>query len=89
MLTTANLDKVVHVDPETKAQNTTAARENSIETIQIEALDALRSSLAKGSPGLAQSLRPEIERLTSSGLVSVRNQANELAHALGEPAKAR
>lgn len=88
MLTTADLDKVVQVDPETREQNTAAARENSIETIQLEALDALRSSLAKRSPRLAQSLRPEVEKLTRSGLIGVRNQANELLHALDEAAKA-
>lgn len=84
MLSTADLDKVVQVDPETRAQNTAAARENSIETIQIEALDALRSSLAKSSHQLAKSLRPDVERLTTSGLVGVRNQATELLHALDE-----
>ena len=89
MLTTADLDRIVQVDPETRAQNTAAAREKSIETIQIEALDALRSSLAKGSPGLARSLRPEVEKLTSSGLIGVRSQANELLHSLDEAAKAR
>ncbi len=87
MLTTADLDKVVQVDPETKEQNTAAARQNSIETIQLEALDALRSSLDSNSTTpprspLARSLRPEVEKLTRSGLISVRNQANDVLRAL-------
>jgi HEAT repeat protein len=82
MLSTSDLDKVVQVDPETKEQNTPAARQNSIETIQLEALDAVRSSLGKSSPQLGRSLRPEVEKLTTSGLVSVRNQANDLLRAL-------
>ncbi len=85
MLSTADLDKVVQVDPETKEQNTAAARQNSIETIQLEGLDALRSSLSRSSSSrLARSLRPEVEKLTKSGLVSVRNQATELLRALDQ-----
>ena len=81
MLTTSDLDKVVQVDPETREQNTAAARQNGIETIEIEALDALRASVDR-SPRLAQSLRPDVEKLTRSGLVGVRNQANELLRSL-------
>ena len=84
MLSTVDLDKVVRVDPETREQNSSAARQNSIETIQLEALDALRSSLGKSSPQLARALRPDVEKLNKSGLVSVRNQATELLHALDE-----
>jgi HEAT repeat protein len=87
MLSTSDLDKVVQVDPETKEPNTAAARQKSIETIQIEALDALRSSLNKTPPRLAQSLRPDVEKLTRSGLVSVRNQATELLRALDSAGK--
>ncbi len=82
MLSTADLDKVVQVDPETQKQNTAAARQHSIETIQLEALDALRSSLHKPAPQLARSLRPEVEKLTRSGLVSVRDQAAEVLRGL-------
>ncbi len=81
MLTTGDLDKVVQVDPNTQEQNTAAARQKSIETIELEALDALRSSVDK-SPKLARSLRPDVEKLTKSGLVSVRNQATELVRSL-------
>ncbi len=87
MLTTSDLDKVVQVDSETREQNTAAARQNSIETIQLEALDALRSSVDKSHPQLARSLRPDLEKLTKSGLVSVRNQANELLRALDTAGK--
>ena len=83
MLSTADLDKVVQVDPATEEQNTAAARQNSIETIQLEALQALRDSLRNPSHQLAQSLRPQVEKLTKSGLVSVRNQALELLRELG------
>jgi HEAT repeat protein len=83
MLSTADLDKVVQVDPATEEQNTAAARQNSIETIQLEALQALRDSLRNPSHQLAQSLRPQVEKLTTSGLVNVRNQATELLRELG------
>ena len=82
MLSTADLDKVVQVDRETQKQNTPAARQRSIETIQLEALDALRSSLHKPAPQLARSLRPELEKLTTSGLVSVRDEAAEVLRGL-------
>jgi hypothetical protein len=86
MLTTSDLDKVVQVDPDTAEPNTAAARQKSIETIELEAMDALRSSLDK-SPRLAHSLRPEVEKLTKSGLVSVRNQATELLRSLDRSSK--
>jgi hypothetical protein len=87
MLTTIDLGKVVQVDPETRKPNTAAARQNTIETVQLEALDALRSAVGKSSPGLARSLRPDVEKLTKSGLVSVRNQATELLRSLDATSK--
>jgi HEAT repeat protein len=84
MLSTADLDKVVRVDPNTEEKNTAAARQNSIEVIQLEALQALRDSLRNPSHQLAPSLRPQVEKLTTSGLISVRNQATELLRELGE-----
>ena len=68
MLSTADLDKVIEIESPTEKQN-------KIEAIQLEALEALRTSLRKSGPELAQSLRPEVEKLTKSGLISVRNQA--------------
>ena len=84
MLSTADLDKVVPVDSDTEEQNTSAARQNRIETIQLEALQALRDSIHDPALPLARSLRPEVEKLTTSGLVSVRTQAAELLRELGQ-----
>jgi hypothetical protein len=79
MLSTADLDKVVELTTATEKQN-------KIEAIQLEALEALRTAIRSGSPQLARSLRPEIEKLTTSGLVSVRNQALEVLQSLqGQP----
>jgi HEAT repeat protein len=75
MLSTADLDKVVELESETEKQN-------KIEAIQLEALEALRTSLRNHSPQLVQSLRPEVEKLTKSGLVGVRSQAIELLRAV-------
>ena len=65
MLHTADLDKVIDL-------TSTTEKQNKIESIQLEALEALRNSIANGSPELAKSLIPEITELTKSGLVSVR-----------------
>jgi hypothetical protein len=71
MLSTSDLDKVV-------ALESPAEKQNKIEAIQLEALEALRTSLRNHSPQLVQSLRPEVEKLTKSGLIGVRSQALEL-----------
>ncbi len=71
MLSTADLDKVVEIESPTEKQN-------KIEAIQLEALKALQTALRNNSPQLARSLRPEVEKLTKSGLVSVRSQALEV-----------
>ena len=69
MLSTADLDQVIDL-------RATTEKQNKIEAIELEALQALQTSVASASsPELAQSLRPEIEGLTRSGLVSVRSQA--------------
>ena len=75
MLSTADLDKVIEIPTATEKQN-------KIESIQLEALEALRTSISNGSPELAKSLRPELEKLTKSGLVSVRTQALEVLQSL-------
>jgi hypothetical protein len=77
MLSTADLNQVIEMDSATEKQN-------KIEAIQLEAIEALRSSLRAGAPELARSLRPELEKLTTSGLVSVRSQALETLRALGD-----
>jgi HEAT repeat protein len=68
MLSTAALDRVIYLSSATEKQN-------KIETIELEALQAVQSSLSSGPTELARSLRPEVEDLTRSGLSSVRSQA--------------
>jgi HEAT repeats len=77
MLSTSDLDKVIDIESATEKQN-------KIEAIQLEAIEAIRSSLRNGAPQLAKSLRPELEKLTKSGLVSVRSQAIETLRSLGD-----
>ena len=76
MLSTSDLDKVIEMESATEKQN-------KLEAIELEAIEALRSSIRNGAPQLAKSLRPELERLTTSGLVSVRSQALETLRSLG------
>jgi len=71
MLSTADLDRVIDI-------SSTTEKQNKIEAIELEALQALQSSLSTGFPELVQSLRSEIEGLTQSGLVSIRNQAQSV-----------
>ncbi len=75
MLSTADLNKVIDLAGDTEKQN-------KIESIELEALEALRTSLVAGKAELAASLRPQIGELTKSGLVSVRSQAHELLQSL-------
>jgi HEAT repeat protein len=75
MLATTDLDKVIEIP-------TPSEKQNKIEAIQLEALEALRTSVRNDSPQLARSLRPELEKLTRSGLVSVRSQALEVLRAV-------
>ena len=75
MLSTALLDRVVDLPSKSEQQN-------KIEAIELEALQAVQSSLSSRSTELARSLRPEIESLTQSGLVSIRTQAQELLQKL-------
>jgi HEAT repeats len=79
MLTTAGLDKVITFP-------SVSEKQNKIESIELEALEALRASIAGGSPELARTLRPQIEDLTKSGLVSVRSQALEVLQSLQKKA---
>jgi HEAT repeat protein len=68
MLSSADLDRVIQLPSRTEKQH-------KIESLQLEALQAIQSSLSGGSAELARSLRPSIEGLTRSGLASVRMQA--------------
>jgi hypothetical protein len=76
MLSTADLDKVLEFPTQLEKQN-------KIEAIELEALQALQAALSRGRPALGHSLRPEIEALTRSGLASVRSQAQALLRAAG------
>jgi hypothetical protein len=75
MLSTADLNKVVDLASPTEKQN-------KIESIELEALEAQKTSVVAGRPELARSLLPQIEDLTKSGLISVRSQALELLQSL-------
>jgi HEAT repeat protein len=68
MLSSSDLDRVIELTGQSEKQN-------KIEAIELEALQAVETSLSSGSPELARSLRPNIEALTRSGLVGVRSQA--------------
>jgi HEAT repeat protein len=75
MLTPADLEKVITIESESE-------KRNKIEAIEIEALLALETSVRQGHPALAEPLRPEVERLTRSGLVGVRNNAQAVLKTL-------
>jgi HEAT repeat protein len=77
MLSSARLESVVPKD-------SAAEKESKIESIELEALNALQTAVAHGKPDLARSLLPEITALTTSGLVSVRNNAQALVTSLQE-----
>jgi hypothetical protein len=71
MLSTAGLNSVIELPGASEKQN-------KVESIELEALAALRSAITAGKPELAAALRPQVEELTRSGLVSVRSQALEV-----------
>lgn len=71
MLSTADLEKLIESESATE-------KRHKLETIELEALLALQTAVADGKPELAQALRPELEGLARSGLVSVRNNAQAL-----------
>ncbi len=75
MLTAADLDRVIDL-------SSTTEKQNKIEAIQLEALEALRSSISKGSTELAKSLSAQLTELKKSGLVSVRSQALQVLQSL-------
>jgi hypothetical protein len=75
MLSTSDLNRVIDMAGSTEKQN-------KIESIELEALEALRSAVADGKPQLAEAMRSQITDLTHSGLVSVRSQALEILQSL-------
>jgi hypothetical protein len=78
MLSTSGLNTVIELSGASEKQN-------KVESIELEALGALRSSVTGGNSALASALRPQIEELTRSGLVSVRSQALEVLQSLQNP----
>ena len=68
MFSPADLDKAIVME-------SASEKRSKIEAIELEALNALQTSISEGKPELARSLRPELESLSRSGLVSVRNNA--------------
>jgi hypothetical protein len=75
MLTPADLERVVRL--ETPSESRAKA-----EGIEMEALNALQTSVFEGKGSLAASLRPQIEGLSRSGLVGIRTTATELLKSL-------
>ena len=68
MLSTTDLNKVIE-------QATESEKRSKIESIEIEAIQALQTSIDAGHPELAREVRDELTTLARSGLVSVRNKA--------------
>jgi len=75
MLSTSDLNKILDL-------TSTTEKQNKIESIELEAIEALHTSISKGSLALARSLQSSIAELTKSGLVSVRSQALEILQSL-------
>ncbi len=75
MLSTSDLTKVLDL-------TSTTEKQNKIESIELEAIEALRTSISRNSPALARSLQSSIAELTKSGLVSVRSQALDVLQSL-------
>jgi len=78
MLNPVDLGKVIAMGSPTETRS-------KIEAIELEALNALQTSTTAGKPDLARSLRPQLDALARSGLVSVRNNAQALIQSLDRP----
>jgi hypothetical protein len=75
MLSDSGLDRVV--DLPSKAE-----KENKIEAIQHEALEAINASVSAGAASFGRGFTPELEALTRSGLAGVRSLAREILQKL-------
>lgn len=75
MLTQSDLEKVISLDNPAESRA-------KIEMIELEALQALQTAVDSGSKELAQSVRTEVDGLTRSGLIGVRNNAQALLKSL-------
>jgi HEAT repeat protein len=80
MLSTSDLDKALTLPSKPE-------KEHKIESIELEALQALQVAVDRRHAELAEALRPQVEVLTHSGLVGVRNQALALLRARGGSGK--
>ena len=76
MLSTSDLRPVI-------GNNSGYENPNKVESIELQAIQSLQTSVDHKDPRLARELRPEIETLSKSGLVSVRNKALELLQSEG------
>jgi HEAT repeats len=75
MLSPADLDKLIAIE-------SAGEKRAKIEAIELEALNALQTSVNEAKPALAHSLRATIEAETHSGLVGIRNNARALLNSL-------
>jgi HEAT repeat protein len=75
MLSPTDLETALASVPESE-------RRSQIEAIQDTALESIRKGVVAGKVELAQALRPKLDALTRSGLVSVRTQAQEIMKSL-------
>ena len=78
MLSDADLEKLYKDTPP-------AERTSKIESVELEALNSLNAAAGQGKTSLLNSLKPEVERLTRSGLISVRSRAQEVLKVLQNP----
>ena len=75
MLSPTDLEKLI-------TNETGSEKRHKIEAIELEAINALQTSVTEGKPGLASSVKAELETLSRSGLVSVRNNAQAVLKSL-------
>jgi HEAT repeat protein len=76
MLSASDLEKLLTLPSKLE-------KENKIEAIELEALQALQVAAGGGHRELVEAVRPQVEALSRSGLVGVRNQALGLLRAGG------
>ena len=82
MLSSQSLDKLITLESATEKQA-------KIESIELEALNALQDATGDGKTDLAAALKPELTALTASGLVSVRNHAQSLLNKVSTAQKTK
>ena len=80
LLSSKDLNRVLEFPTDTEKQN-------QVEFLELEALQAIQAAVSRGHTVLAHQLLPDIEELTRSGLVQVRTNAQALlrSESLREP----